>query len=90
MTPEELLRHYDAGTLWGQAPGLDVPAAYQRALAVRRLRIDRGERPRGFKVGFTNRAIWQRYNVDSPIWGTVWDSTLAFCQGDCEVRLATL
>jgi 2-keto-4-pentenoate hydratase len=90
MTPEELLRHFDTGTPWPQAPGLDVPAAYQRALAVRRLRIARGERPRGFKVGFTNRAIWQRYNVDSPIWGTVWDSTLAVCEGECDVRRATL
>ena len=90
MTPEELLRHCDDGSLWSQAPGLDVPAAYQQALAVRRLRIARGERPRGFKIGFTNRSIWPRYNVDSPIWGTVWDSTLTFCQGECEVRLGKL
>lgn len=90
MTPEELLRHCDDGSLWPQGPGLDVPVAYQRALAVRRLRIARGERPRGFKIGFTNRAIWRRYNVASPIWGTVWDSTLAFCDGECELRLAAL
>ena len=28
--------------------------------------------------------------MGSPIWGTVWDSTLAFCEGDGELRLATL
>lgn len=76
MTPEQLLHHYDHAGLWPAASGLDLPEAYQRALAVRRLRIGRGEQPRGYKVGFTNRGIWPRYQVFAPIWGTVWDTTL--------------
>lgn len=54
------------------------------------MRIARGERPRGYKVGFTNRTIWARYGVHAPIWGMVWDSTLAFGDGDgpAEVSLA--
>ncbi len=75
MTPENLLNHLDNGTLWpAQAPRTahsSVDAAYVSALAVRALRIARGEQPRGFKIGFTNRAIWPRYNVYAPIWGTV-------------------
>jgi 2-keto-4-pentenoate hydratase len=39
------------------------------------LRIARGERPLGYKIGFTNRGIWQRYGVFGPIWGPVWDTT---------------
>jgi 2-keto-4-pentenoate hydratase len=39
-------------------------------------------------VGFTNRGIWPRYNVFAPIWGTVWDTTLTFCDGRGEVALA--
>lgn len=88
MTPEQLLHHYDHAGFWPAASGLDVPEAYQRALAVRQLRINRGEQPRGYKVGFTNRSIWPRYQVFGPIWGTVWDSTLSFCEGQGEVSLA--
>jgi 2-keto-4-pentenoate hydratase len=87
MRAEDLLRHYDEGTLWTAGSGLDVPAAYERALAVRRLRSARGEQPRGYKVGFTNRTIWPRYGVYAPIWGTVWDTTLSFCEGEGEVSL---
>jgi 2-oxo-3-hexenedioate decarboxylase len=91
MNPTQLLAHYDNGHLWpatpigGDAP--DVAGAYQAALAVRQLRLDRGELPQGFKIGFTNRGIWQRYNVFAPIWGTVWNTTLVFCEGAGEVAL---
>ncbi len=92
MTPDLLLQHLDRGTPWPAGCGLTVVDAYQRALGVRRLRIARGERPRGYKVGFTNRTIWARYGVSGPIWGTVWDTTLAFSDGggdgEAEVSLA--
>lgn len=80
MTPASILEHFDRGTPWPAdaraVPLTDVAAAYRDALAVRRLRIARGERPVGYKIGFTNRTIWARYQVFAPIWGTVWDTTL--------------
>jgi 2-oxo-3-hexenedioate decarboxylase len=93
MTPQTLLSHIDSGQPWpagttAARAGLDVAAAYQRALEVRALRIARGEQPRGFKIGFTNRGIWPLYNVFAPVWGTVWDSTLAFCDGEGGLSLA--
>ncbi|NML45387.1 hydratase [Ramlibacter sp. G-1-2-2] len=88
MTPEQLLRHYDAASLWSGGCGLSMPEGYERALSVRELRIRRGEQPRGYKVGFTNRGIWPRYGVDAPIWGTVYDTTLSFCEDVGEVWLA--
>jgi 2-keto-4-pentenoate hydratase len=90
LDPRQLLSHIDSGQLWpaGEANAGDLAAAYQRALAVRQLRIARGEQPRGYKVGFTNRGIWPLYGVDAPIWGTVWDTTLAFCDGHGELTLA--
>jgi 2-keto-4-pentenoate hydratase len=88
MTPQELLDHLDRATFWPGGSGLDVGTAYQHALTVRELRMARGERPRGYKLGFTNRGIWQRYGVHGPIWGTVWDTTLFFCQGQGELSLA--
>ena len=92
MNPQTLLDHLDQGRLW-PAPlsaqaGFDLDAAYAKALAVRQLRLARGEQPRGYKVGFTNRTIWARYNVFAPIWGTVWDTTLSFCDGEGRVSLA--
>ena len=43
MTPQSLLTHYDSGQPWaaGVGTGLDVAAAYQRALEVRTLQIGR-------------------------------------------------
>jgi 2-keto-4-pentenoate hydratase len=94
-----LLQHGDAGRQWpdelrAKLPGR-VDAAYALALEVRALRIARGERPTGYKIGFTNRTIWQRYQVFAPIWGSVWESTLQRSDGSgrlavgrlCEPRL---
>jgi 2-oxo-3-hexenedioate decarboxylase len=55
--------------------GLTVAQAYAVADRVRALRIARGERPVGWKVGFTNRGLWERYGVWQPMWGPVWDTT---------------
>jgi 2-keto-4-pentenoate hydratase len=88
MTPQALLSHYDSAQLWPAATGLDAPTAYQRALEVRALRMARGEAPRGYKIGFTNRSIWPRYNVFAPIWGTVYSTTLQFCEEQGTIVLA--
>jgi 2-oxo-3-hexenedioate decarboxylase len=88
MTAQEVLEHYDRGSYWTEDSGLEMPVAYECALAVRQLRIARGEQPRGYKIGFTNRGIWPRYNLLGPSWGTVWDTTLTFCEGQGEVSLA--
>jgi 2-oxo-3-hexenedioate decarboxylase len=83
MTPADLLAHSDSGQPWPDGEGHpafdDLAAAYQTALSVRALRLARGERPCGYKIGFTNRQIWTRYQVWAPIWGTVYDSTLVAC-----------
>lgn len=82
-----LLTHYDATQLWPTPTEFSVKQAYATALELRRLRIARGEQPRGYKIGFTNRSIWPRYNVAGPIWGTVYGSTLVHCEGRAEVSL---
>ena len=74
-----LLAAYDAGSLLSLPSSEDaafaMPAAFAVADALRTLRIARGEKPVGYKIGFTNRSIWERYGVHQPIWGPVWDST---------------
>jgi 2-oxo-3-hexenedioate decarboxylase len=91
MGPEALLAHVDAGVPWPAAAAApeDVDAAYQLALAVRARRVARGERPVGYKIGFTNRTIWPRYGVYAPIWGTVWDTTLDRCDGAGTLDIAS-
>jgi 2-keto-4-pentenoate hydratase len=86
MTPADLLSHIDNAQLWPWPSGAmadgDLEKAYQAALAVRSLREQRGEKPVGIKIGFTNRTIWPLYNVHAPIWGTVWDTTLFHTSAD--------
>jgi 2-oxo-3-hexenedioate decarboxylase len=53
-------------------PTLDMEAAERIQHAIRQRRVDRGEQPVGYKIGFTNRRIWPIYGVSSPIWGPVY------------------
>ena len=70
-------------------PRFDLAAAFAVADELRRLRIVRGERPLGYKIGFTNRGIWDRYGVHAPIWGPVWSTTVERVEGgDASVSLA--
>ena len=93
MTPQEVLKHSDTGDLWptsGDCDCNEVSSAYETALAVRALRVARGELPEGYKIGFTNRTIWSRYNVFAPIWGSMWNTTITHCNGAGVVSLARL
>ncbi len=53
-------------------PGLTMDAAERIQHAIRERRINRGEQPVGYKIGFTNRRIWPIYGVSSPIWGPIY------------------
>lgn len=66
--------------------------AYQVSAEIRAARIARGEIPRGWKIGFTNRTIWDEYDVHAPIWGPVYDTTLAEApaQGAAETSIGHL
>ena len=94
MTPTTLLQHYDSAALWpavlSETSAYTLAAAYQDALALRSLRLARGEKARGFKLGFTNRSIWPIYGVYAPIWGTVYDSTLQVGEGESRLPVAGL
>ena len=59
-----------------RASGFDLDQAYSVTAAIRQMREARGEMPVGRKIGFTNRTIWAEYNVDRPMWGYVYDSTV--------------
>jgi len=58
-------------------PGFDLPAAYAVSRALVAARLARGERPVGWKIGYTNRAVQQQYGVLHPIWGRMYDTTVS-------------
>jgi len=76
----ELLGAYDEARLIPlpseRAGGLTVQSAYEIGDRLRLARLARGERTRGYKIGFTNRTIWARYQVFEPIWAPVWERTV--------------
>jgi 2-oxo-3-hexenedioate decarboxylase len=92
---DELLAAHDRTALVAlpsaRPGGLALDEAYAVARQLAELRIARGERPLGWKIGFTNRSIWDRYGVHAPIWGPVWDTSAALLDGtETTVSLAGL
>ena len=72
-------------------PSLDEDGAYAIAWDVHARRRERGERPVGRKIGFTNRTIWAEYGVWAPIWSHVYDSTVHHApDGDAHLAIGHL
>jgi 2-oxo-3-hexenedioate decarboxylase len=72
-------------------PDFGLEDAYRVAAEVRARRETRGERPVGRKIGFTNRTIWDEYNVHAPMWGYVYDRTIHdLPKGGADVSLSGL
>src|SRR3954447_18583522 len=53
-----------------------VADAYEVAQRVRDIRVAGGETVIGRKIGFTNRAVWERHGLSAPIWGYMCDTTI--------------
>jgi 2-oxo-3-hexenedioate decarboxylase len=91
-TAEELAALFGAGRsaplLTATHPMLDLSTAYRIAegIRVRRLRTDGVSV--GRKIGFTNRRMWDTYQVKAPIWGHMYESTVREIVRDGEVSLA--
>ena len=59
----------------------DLASAEAIQASISIARVARGERPVGYKIGFTNRSIWPLYGVFHPIWAPVWNATLIRAAG---------
>ena len=55
----------------------DLAAAYDVAARIAHRRVARGERPVGWKIGFTNDSIWAQQGLNAPIWARMYDTTVA-------------
>jgi 2-oxo-3-hexenedioate decarboxylase len=58
-------------------PAFGLAEAYAVSARVRARRMARGERPVGWKIGFTNASIWQNFGIHAPIWAPMYDATVA-------------
>lgn len=56
--------------------GLDLDGAYRVGAALDLHLGERGYRPAGWKVGFTNRTVWPRFGLTEPILGPVYEQTV--------------
>jgi 2-oxo-3-hexenedioate decarboxylase len=74
--------------LAARLPGFDMEQAYKVTAALRRIRKERGKRPVGRKIGFTNRTIWDEYRVYAPIWGDMYATTLRETGGSATLDLS--
>lgn len=71
-------------------PDLTPRTASAVTAELRRLRVARGEKPVGRKIGFTNRGIWDEYRVHQPIWGDMYDRTVRDVRPGETIRVSHL
>lgn len=75
---EHLLTAFDTGQQIAppsrDMPAIDLNTGYAIAAEIHQQRLARGERVAGRKIGFTNRTIWDIYNVHAPIWGWMYQA----------------
>jgi 2-oxo-3-hexenedioate decarboxylase len=57
-------------------PAFELADAYEVLREIATKRVAQGWRPVGRKIGFTNRTIWDLYNVKAPMWAHMWDHTV--------------
>ena len=57
-------------------PDFSLSDAYSIAVEIKEKREKKEEKVAGIKVGFTNKTIWDKYSVNSPIFGFMYSSTV--------------
>jgi 2-keto-4-pentenoate hydratase len=81
----DLLDARDAVRLASNPSRFGLDLTLERAYTIgRRLheRLEaRGFKPIGRKIGFTNRAMWEEFNVSEPFWAHMYDQTVHFADG---------
>src|SRR5690606_17749843 len=66
----------------------DLAAARRLQAEINQLRLERGDKPLGYKIGFTNQSLWPVYGVSAPIWAPIWDTTVFQSDAGPSVQIA--
>ena len=79
-SPTALIAAYDSATtlppITASAPEFSVADGYRVLGEIATRRRAQGWQAVGRKIGFTNRTIWSRYNVNQPLWAHLWSHTV--------------
>jgi 2-oxo-3-hexenedioate decarboxylase len=82
---DRLLHVLDAGGTCpptsDEVPDLSVGDAYEILAAIAQRRRSGGWQRTGWKIGFTNRTLWEAYGVDRAFWADLWDATVVSATG---------
>jgi 2-oxo-3-hexenedioate decarboxylase len=57
-------------------PDFSLNDAYRVAALANNMDVAQGYKLLGRKIGFTNRRMWDEYDVRAPNWGCVYDRTM--------------
>jgi 2-oxo-3-hexenedioate decarboxylase len=68
-------------------PAFELDDAYEVLRVIATTLAAQGWRPVGRKIGFTNRTIWDLYNVEAPMWAHVWDHTVEFVAASATAKI---
>jgi len=60
------------------SPDFSLTDGYAVLDIIEKRRTAQGWQPIGRKIGFTNRTIWPRYNVDAPVFARLWAHTVQY------------
>ena len=74
---QRMLDDYDSkkpGMLFAEGLTMNVNEAWQLQIAVADLRIKRGEKPVGYKIGLVSKGNQEMIGMNHPAWGRVWDT----------------
>ncbi len=74
---QRMLEDYDSanpGMLFSEGLTMNVNEAWQLQIAVANLRIKRGEKPVGYKIGCVDKGNQKMIGMNHPAWGRLWDT----------------
>ena len=75
-------------TFTSRFPQFDAAKAYAVISSIRHKRETRGEKQVGRKIGFTNRSMWDEYNIDAPVWGDMYKHSVLLLDSKQSLALA--
>ena len=59
-------------------PNFSLEDAYKVQMAIHDMRLKEGFIPVGRKIGFTNKAMWQAFGVEEPVWAYMYEQNVFY------------
>src|SRR5689334_8185094 len=85
LAVELMAAHSSAGVVTrpsARDESFDMASAYAVGAELLALQQVEGHRPVGRKIGFTNRSLWARLELDAVIWSYMYDNTVHYAENN--------